>query len=114
MDELQVEKTGTTCLISFSGELTLEITPQLKKEVEEPLMKDGCRTLVMDLSQTNFLDSSGIGFLVALNNKIKQTGKKFYLFKPSSQVRKTLSLVKLIDYFTVLETREELDKVLQS
>lgn len=111
MEELQLDKKEGTCFIKYSGELTLEITPQLKQKLEEPLVRGECRTLVMDLSKTAFMDSSGIGFLVALNNRLRQKGDKFFLLAPSPQVRKTLTLVKLIDYFSIIENEDELSSI---
>jgi anti-sigma B factor antagonist len=111
MEELQLDKKDGVCIIRYSGELTLEITPQLKKKLEEPLESGECRILVMDLSKTVFMDSSGIGFLVALNNRIRQKGDKFILLSPSPQVRKTLTLVKLIDYFETIEDEDDLSSI---
>lgn len=88
--------------------MTLEVTSNLKERIEQALENEYCRALVMDLSETVFLDSSGIGFLVSLNKKMRQNGNTFYLYRPSAQVRKTLSLVKLLEYFSIAESQEEL------
>lgn len=111
MEELQLEKQDSTCVIRYSGELTLEVTPQLKQKLEEPLQSGECQTLVMDLAKTVFMDSSGIGFLVALNNRMRQNKNKFFLLAPSPQVRKTLTLVKLIDFFEIIENEDELSSI---
>jgi anti-sigma B factor antagonist len=112
MGLLSVEKKNEDCILRFSGELTLEVIDKLKEETEDYLTSAQCGALIMDLSQTIFLDSSGIGFLVQLNNRKKTENKEFYLFQPSPQVKKTLSLVKLLDFFNVLENEEELDEVI--
>jgi anti-sigma B factor antagonist len=109
MEALKVEKIGRTCLMRYSGELTLEVIDRLKQEIEDYLTDQDCQTLVMDLSKTVFLDSSGIGFLVHINNRKKANNKEFYLLKPSAQVQKTLSLVKLIDFFNILEDESQLE-----
>jgi anti-sigma B factor antagonist len=109
MKTLEIEKREQVCILKYSGELTLEVIDQLREESEEYLLSENCQVLVMDLSKTVFLDSSGIGFLVHLNNRKKSNKKQFYLFKPSPQVRKTLSLVKLIDFFNLLDSEEDLD-----
>ncbi len=111
MEILNVDKKDNLCIIRFSGELTLETVEKMKSETEEYLSKEDCPVLVMDLSKTHFLDSSGIGFLVYLNNKNKKENKTFYILSPSPQVKKTLSLVKLIDYFNILEDESQLDSL---
>lgn len=108
MERMKVDKKGQACILRYSGELTLEVIDSLKDQVEEYLSGSECMAVVMDLSKTVFLDSSGIGFLVHINNRKTSKNKEFYLLAPSPQVRKTLSLVKLIDFFNILEDEEEI------
>jgi anti-sigma B factor antagonist len=108
MERMSIEKKGQACILRYSGELTLEVIDSLKDEIEGYLSGDECMVLVMDLSQTVFLDSSGIGFLVHINNRKTTKNKEFYLLAPSPQVRKTLNLVKLIDFFNILEQEDEI------
>jgi anti-anti-sigma factor len=111
MQTLNVSRKGDVCIFNYSGELTLEVIDKLKSELWEYLEDQPCETIVMDLADVSFLDSSGIGFLVHLNNQNKEKNKSFFLYRPSSQVRKSLSLVRLFDYFRVLEEEKELDKL---
>jgi len=111
METLNVDTRGHVCIIRFSGELTLEVVDKLKQEMQDYLQNPDYSALVIDLSQTVFLDSSGIGFLVHLNNRKKSYNKEFYLLKPSPQVKKTLSLVKLLNHFNVLEDDQALQSV---
>ena len=108
MERMNVEKKGQACILRYSGELTLEVIDSLKDEIEVFLNETDCTALVMDLSKTVFLDSSGIGFLVHINNRKTTKDKEFYILDPSPQVRKTLSLVKLIDFFRIIEDESEI------
>lgn len=107
MESLQIEKMGGAVVVSLSGELTLELTERIKKEMEEVLDREW-NILAMEVSGIEFMDSSGIGFLVATNNKTKQAGREFYLYRPSPQVVKTLKLVNLYGFFRVINSEEEL------
>jgi len=111
MELLNVTRKGTVCIFHYSGELTLEVIDRLKGEMWGYLKQQTCGSLVMDLADVSFLDSSGIGFLVHLNNQKKEENKGFYLYRPSSQVRKSLSLVRLLEYFQVLEKEKELEQI---
>jgi len=110
MERMSTEIQGQICIVRYAGELTLEVIDSLKDEIEEYLSGSDCMALVMDLSKTVFLDSSGIGFLVHINNRKTIKNKEFYLLAPSPQVRKTLSLVKLIDFFHIIEDVSEIPK----
>ena len=87
----------------------MEITQDFKHAVEKHLEDPSAATLVLDLSEVSFMDSSGIGFLVACNTRLQSSGKTLVLFKPSPQVRKTLNLVQLMQFFSVAESEQELD-----
>ena len=109
MEELQITLKGRALLFNCAGELTLEVCPDLKRHLEEVLEREEVRCVLADLGRTTFLDSSGIGFLVALRNRLAHEGKRFFLLRPSDQVRQTLQLVQLLKYFDVLLHEHELD-----
>jgi len=111
MQMLDVTTKDGVCIFHYSGELTLEVIDRLKEEMWGHLESHGCETVVMDLSDISFLDSSGIGFLVHLNNQRREENKGFYLYRPSQQVRKSLNLVRLFEYFQVLEKETDLDRL---
>jgi anti-sigma B factor antagonist len=113
VESLQIEKRGRLFMVSLQGELTLEIVEEVKARVEE-IFVDDWDILVIYLKDIDFLDSSGIGFLVATNNRAKQSGKKFYLLAPSQQVVKTLKLVNLLHFFDILDNEDALITVLPS
>lgn len=112
METFRIEQKDKTIIIAFSGEITLEITSELKREIDEALQDSVFDSLIVDLAEITFMDSSGIGFLVALNTKILGLGKKMFLFKPSNQVSKTLELVQLNNFFNILESDDDLLTVL--
>lgn len=110
MENLSWEKKGTAQLAKYVGEITMEVTSGFKQEVERSL--DDATALVLDLSEVSFMDSSGIGFLVACNTRLQSAGKILVLYQPSTQVRKTLGLVQLMSYFQVADNETELGSLL--
>jgi anti-sigma B factor antagonist len=108
MEGLKFESRNGSLLASYDGELTLEVTRDLKKSVQEKIDETGCKLLAMDLSRVNFIDSSGIGFLVSLASRLKGAGVDFVLYRPSAQVAKTLELVQLKDHFNTVDSEREL------
>ena len=107
MENLGIEHRGGAILVEYSGEMTLDTTPDLRKEIEAATADGGFETLILDLSGVGFMDSSGIGFLVSLSSRVENEAKSFYLCRPSAQVSRTLDLVQLKKYFRVLSSEEE-------
>jgi anti-sigma B factor antagonist len=112
MENLRVEKKDGGLVIRCEGEITLDGTPGLKRSIEDALGGGAVDAVVMDLSRVRFMDSAGIGFLVAMNTRVQNGGGSFYLYKPSQQVTKTLELVQLIDFFEFCATEDELSGLL--
>lgn len=95
---------GDTLIIRLEGEVTLKVTPNLKHEMMKALeqaAQNGVNEIVVDLSDTSFMDSTGISSLVVLRKRSKEMGVDMRLVNPSQQVRKILSLVQLTQYFNI-------------
>lgn len=112
-----IRRVGGALLLKYAGEITLEMTADLKRRLEAELGEGeeagdgGVRAVVVDLSAVPFMDSSGIGFLVSCNTRMKSAGKAFYLYQLSPAVEKTLGLVQLLGFFSVLPDETALSGV---
>jgi len=94
--------------ILLSGDVTSELTRQIKNEIETLLDNSSPRPIVVcDMARVRFLDSSGIGMLVFLHNKLRQKVGRLYLYQPSVAVRKTLDLVQLLSFFELIDDEME-------
>lgn len=95
--------------IRLSGDITCDMTQTVKGRVEAILAALPPRPIVVcDLAHVRFLDSSGIGLLVFMNNKLRQKDGQFFIFQPSEPARTTLELVQLLAFFTVIDSEVDL------
>ncbi|MFL6237938.1 MAG: STAS domain-containing protein [Actinomycetes bacterium] len=60
-------------VVSLTGELDLAEGPGLRKSLER-VLRTGTRLVVIDAAELTFLDSSGIGLLVAAHNQQQAAG----------------------------------------
>ncbi|MDQ7032668.1 MAG: STAS domain-containing protein [Desulfonauticus sp.] len=110
MEKLLVEKNNEVYLVKIVGELEIDSVEKLKPKLEAVIESDR-NILAIDLSEITFMDSTGIGFLVALNNKLKRKGKKLVLVKPSVQVIKTLKLINIYHFFDQIEDIDKIEDI---
>lgn len=94
---------GDVLRLEFVGDISLKVTPQLKKDVEEALASHAFTLVEVDLSRTTFMDSTGLSVLVILHKRGKDRGASLRLLRPSQQVRRILDLVQLSSYFEIGE-----------
>ncbi len=62
------------------------------------------RPCVLDLSQVEFIDSTGVGALVRLQKNLRGQSSEVLLVAPSAQAARALSLLRLDQFFTCFPT----------
>jgi anti-sigma B factor antagonist len=92
--DLSVARDGATVFLRARGELDLDSAPRLLAEVRRQL-DDGVDTLEIELSGLAFVDSSGLGTLVACWRRAQAAGVEFRLLDPTEDVTMTLHITGL-------------------
>ncbi len=67
----------------------------------------GERKFVIDFSNTGYIDSSGLGVLVSLSRKIRDSGGELRLSGLNEDLHTLFELTKLDTLFTIAATAEE-------
>lgn len=84
----------STAVVSCVGRLNMVEAANLKAFIDESV-DDGQTRLVMDLSEVSFVDSSGLGSLIAGLKKARQAGGDLRIASAQEQVRMVLGLTNL-------------------
>ena len=100
MKPLTFEATDQALVVGLSGEIIMDVVPDLKDEIERHVLETGKTDLVADLGHVTFMDSSGVGLLLGTRRFCQEQGKAFRLRNPSPPIKKLLDMLRLTDYFT--------------
>ncbi len=104
MADLELEMTsadvGTGTVISVRGEIDMATAPQLRDMLEQ-VIEGGSQRIVLDCRDLAFLDSSGIGVLVAARNRLGDDGE-IVLDSPPPHVRKVLEITGVASHLSVI------------
>ncbi|ANE48108.1 anti-sigma F factor antagonist [Paenibacillus swuensis] len=67
MDKFKVttENKETECVVYISGELDLSMAGEMRSAVE-PLIEQTERTLILNLKELSYIDSTGIGIILSI------------------------------------------------
>jgi anti-sigma B factor antagonist len=87
-------------VLGVTGALDIEVAARLREAGQEAVAGSG-HTVVLDLSQVTFMDSTGLGALIAIRNASGAAKDTLVLANPSEQVQRVLELTKLDTVFTV-------------
>lgn len=96
-------------VLEVAGEVDIYTAPKLREKLVE-LIDAGATRLVVDLGSVGFMDSSGLGSLVAGLKRIKERGGEMILVSDREHVLKLLDITGLDRVFAVHPTlRQALD-----
>ena len=80
--KVTVGEQGGWAVLCVSGEMDLLTSPVLRQRVHEAVA-DGRRSVVLDLSDVLFCDSSGVGVLIATRRLIRSCQGRLRLILPA-------------------------------
>ena len=93
--------------VTVSGEVDQATVDALRAALDEAI-GGGSRSLLVDLTGLEFIDSSGLGALVSARERvIDQNGRLFGICCAEPQVRRMLEITGLDESMGLTETREE-------
>jgi anti-anti-sigma factor len=90
-----------------SGDLDAATADEVRLVVEQALGA-GKRLVIVDLSQTSFVDSAALAALLDGNARMRRFGASMVIVVPAdSRVRKLLNITRLDKVLRVVESRQE-------
>jgi anti-sigma B factor antagonist len=100
------EKQGVS-ILDVRGPLTLGGGERMLQEAVDTLVASGRTQILLNLSQLEFMDSAGVGELVASHRMVERFGGKLKILNAPSKVHKSLSLAKLLPIFEIFDDETE-------
>ncbi len=89
-------------VLHVSGQLNAHEAPQLRQQFLDALA-EGSTHLILDMSSVEFIDSTGLGVLVAGLKRARSVGGELRLGAPSRTVVKVLRITGLSTIFEIVE-----------
>lgn len=93
-------------LVAVDGQLIVGNRQELKNLVHEALERGG-RKFVIDCTRTGYIDSSGLGALVSMSRKVRETGGEMRIAGLNEDLRSLFELTKLDTLFRIHDTTDQ-------
>jgi anti-sigma B factor antagonist len=97
---------GGAYVISLSGEVDLYTAPDFKQKLLEVIGQGG-KDVVVDFSNTTFIDSTTLGVLVGGVKRLRPNGGQLSLICADRNITKIFEITGLDKVFPIYETRDE-------
>jgi anti-sigma B factor antagonist len=99
-----VEELSHCHVISVSGKLTVDSSPELLERIRDSLKRTSC--LKLRLEDVQYIDSSGIATLIRGLKLAQEKGAGYVLVDPSPKVLAVIELSQLQEFFPIERSGE--------
>jgi anti-sigma B factor antagonist len=93
-------------VIAVRGEIDLFTAPELKSALTDAI-EAGRSGIVVDLSETTFLDSTALGVLIGTVKRLRTREGRLTIANTDENIAKTFEITGLDHIFTIRGTRDE-------
>ena len=102
-----VRNIGKVAVLDLSGKITIGEGDVVLREKVTELLDSGQRNILLNLEKVGYMDSAGIGELVACYKRAKEKSGTVKLLNPSGKVFDLLQLTKLEEIFETFKDERE-------
>ena len=103
---LQIKKTGEVVLLSPLKQLDTTTTTEFKARVVD-LINQGSNFFLLNLSQVDFVDSSGLGAMISILKTLTLNNGDIVLCNLNSSVLNLFNLTRMNSVFKICSNEEE-------
>ena len=94
-----VRMDGVVAIVDLNGKITIGEGDVILRDTVDRVLKEGNKQILLNLSRVSYMDSAGIGELVACYKRARENGGQLKLLNPSGKVFDLLQLTKLEEIF---------------
>jgi anti-sigma B factor antagonist len=102
-----VRHQGKITIVDLSGKITIGDGDIKLREAVNALLDEGRKSVILNLKSVSYMDSAGIGELVACYKRAAEKGARLKLLNPGGKVQDLLILTRLQEIFEIF--RDEAD-----
>ena len=97
---------GERHVLAVRGEIDLFTAPELKQVLAESIEAGRIR-IIVDLTDTTFLDSTALGVLIGAVKRLRSRDGALAIVNVDENISKTFEITGLDQIFTIVPTRDE-------
>ena len=102
---------GDAYIVELSGEIDVYTSPKVKESIAE-LIDQGHYSLVINLENVRYIDSTGLGVLIGALKRVREHGGSVNLVCTNPQIKKIFDITGLVKIFGMFESESNATKAL--
>ena len=105
--DLNTKKVDNVIVIYLAGRLDVHLSAEIEKEINNIILNEPDAHLLMNLSDVEYMSSSGLRIFVSTMRILKESKRLLKLCNMNSAVKKIFEVVELMDMFEVFDDEEQ-------
>ncbi len=101
--DTKIRQAGSVTIVDLSGRITMGITTTILSDTIRKLAGEGHRHILLNLADVEYIDSSGLGDLVASLTVVAKQGGALKLLNPTKRFRDLLQITHVAPLFQVFD-----------
>ena len=109
MSALTIEerRVGNVTILDMDGKVTIDGSNIQFRGAIRRLLAEGREQILLNLAQVSYIDSSGLGELVASHFSLSKKGGQIKLLQLTQSLRELMTITKLLTVFEVYDSEAE-------
>ncbi len=104
---MEFKEVDDKLIVLVRGDIDAYHSADFKKNLKEKIEAFSGKTVVLDLSEVSYIDSAGLGSLVAILKTARSLSKSFVLASLKPNVKRIFEMTRLDNVFKIVDTPEE-------
>ena len=103
MLSIQTRITGSEATLALAGRFDFHARKHMKEAYAPVLADPAIRTVRLDLSAVDYVDSSALGILLLLKDRVDEVKKHVVLYRPAGTVAQVLEVANFAKLFEIIK-----------
>jgi len=103
--KLDLRENENVTILVLSGQITTGEEEQFREAIDT-LLASGRTWILVDFTEITYIDSAGIGELVASLRTVKRFGGSLKILRPGKRIQDALSLTRLLPIFEIFDDED--------
>ena len=104
--KIEIRTVGDIRILDCSGKITLGEGTMTVRNTVRDILKNNGKKIILNLSDVNYIDSSGIGELVSTYTTVTNNGGQLKLLNLTKKIQELLAITKLLTVFQVFDNEK--------
>lgn len=92
------------CVVAMDGRIVLGEESNALREKVKSFLAEGKKKIILNMNHITFIDSAGLGTLVAAHHSARSQGASMRLCQLGTKFKEVLQITKLLTVFEVFDT----------